>query len=266
MRGREIIQWIEKLAPLALAEEWDNSGLLVGTDQEEVTGVLVALDVNEGTVDEALKCGANLIVAHHPLIFKPMASVTDETALGRCVTKLMAHHISVYASHTNFDSATGGLCDSLCEKIGLGDTVPLSPAETDTHAGLGRIGDLDETITLSELSERILKITGQKALRVVGDQSQKVRRIAVANGSGADFAALAAKMGARVLVTGDVKYHEAQAAQAMGLSLIDGGHFGTEKHFIGQMADYLSSLDVKVYQTETAKDVFDWVIREDEKC
>lgn len=265
MQGREIIEWIEKLAPQSLAEEWDNSGLLVGTEEAPVTGVLVALDVNEETVEEAIARGANLIVAHHPLIFKPMPAVTDKSPLGRCVIKLIENHISVYAVHTNFDSAAGGLADSLCEKIGLLGTVPLLPSASDEKAGLGRIGDLRESVSLLALAESIAEVTGQSALRIAGDRGEEVRRVAVANGSGADFAALALKLGAEVLVTGDVKYHEAQDAQALGIALIDGGHYGTEKHFIGQMAEYLSKLDVKVYKTKTACDVFDFVLKEDKR-
>jgi len=325
---------LNSLYPAQYAEEWDNVGLQVGDPQAEVNRVLVCLDTSEPVLAAAHKLGAEAVVAHHPLIFKPLKSLTPTDETGQLVWRAARGGIAVLAAHTNLDRACPGLNDWLAERLGveqpqplqlgggqelfklvvfvpqghaaevadalfaagagqignydrcsfrtagigtfrggetttpfLGtpgveeqaeelrletivprealnrcltrllkahpyeevayDLIPLANRRSDI--GLGRIGRLAEPLPLKDFSARVAERLGATALRWVGDGEQPVHKVALCGGSGASLLQEAVRQGADVLVTGDVKYHEARSAEAQGIGLVDAGHFATEQ-------------------------------------
>lgn len=326
---KNVFQQLETWAPKSFAYDWDNVGLQVGSTKDETTGILVTLDVTEAIVDEALNVGANLIVAHHPMLFKALKQIDVDSVKGKLIQKLIKHDITVYASHTNLDIAEGGVNDLLSEAIGLKETKPLIPTHQDSlvkvsvftprshveavvdalseagaghignyshctfqsrgtgtfkplegtnpyigkkhelaevdemkietivkekdlsnvitkmkeahpyeevaydiyplenkgkEYGLGRIGNLEQEVTLEELAKLVKERYEVEHLRYVGDLSKKVQRVAILGGSGDKSIAAALRAGADVFITGDVTFHPAQEAEWGGLAIIDPGH------------------------------------------
>ncbi|MDI9440678.1 MAG: Nif3-like dinuclear metal center hexameric protein [Firmicutes bacterium] len=229
---------METLAPLECAYDWDNVGLLVGRSDKPVSSVLVTLSVTNEVVDAALGQGSNLIVAHHPVIFRPLTSLRTDEPSGALLARLIRHDLAVYACHTNLDRASDGLNKWLAQEVGLKDVEVLLPDLTE-GAGLGRIGDISAT-TLGGLAQRLSELW-HRPIRMIGDPARPVKRAAVVGGSGGDYAAQAKGAGADVLITGDVDYHAALDAEALGLGVLDAGHFATEQIMVRETARYLRS-------------------------
>jgi dinuclear metal center YbgI/SA1388 family protein len=333
MRVRDIVAAIDELAPFDLAEDWDHVGLQVGTPDDDVEGVLVTLEADEAALDEAARRDCGVVLAHHPLIFKPLARLTDDDAHARVALRAARERIAVVVCHTNLDKARGGLADIVAELLGLRDAQPLQPAAVDwlkliafvpppdadrvraalfaagagvigeyehcswgvegqgtffptegaspvigapgrdetvtelrlevvfprrlrrqvmaayvtahpyeepafdivpvenvvSSLGLGRVGRLPEPAPLAELAARVAGALGQPSLRYAGDGDRLVRRVACLPGSGGAAIAAGVAAIADVLVTGDVKYHEARDALDQGLALIDAPHDVTEE-------------------------------------
>lgn len=350
VNGHEIITLFEKWSPKRFAMDGDPVGLHIGQLNQTVENVLVTLDVNEAVIDEAIRKGANLIIAHHPPIFRPLKSLLTDTPQGSMIEKCIKNNIAVYAAHTNLDVAPGGVNDMLAEKLGLVDTeivestyseplyklVVFSPV---THAddirqalekagagaigdyvgcsfsssgigrftpvegaepfigevgkgeevkeerievvlpgpirskvlkvmlgahpyeepaydlfaldqqsneyGLGRIGKLQEKTTLGQFAELVKNAFDVPALRFVGDPNKEIKKVAVLGGDGNKYIGAAKRSGADVLVTGDLYYHVAHDAQAMGLAVIDPGH-NIEKVMIQGVADYMQAACAQV--------------------
>ncbi|BBB92808.1 MAG TPA: Nif3-like dinuclear metal center hexameric protein [Methylomusa anaerophila] len=339
-----VIDAMEKLAPAQLAEAWDNVGLIIGKPNQEVSKILVTLDVDEAITDQAITSGIHMIIAHHPFLFKGITKVRTDQPAGRILSKILQADIAVFAAHTNLDIADGGVNDVLADKLGLRDTKPLKITTADklrklvvfvpkshveevrsamTMAGAGHIGNYShctfqtsgtgtffplagtnpylgkqgqleyadeyrlETIIPEKLSHtvisamikahpyeevaydeypllnagaihglgRIGRIAAPVSLRkfaddvkqalgipyvvIAGDADKNITQVAVCGGSGAALIPSAAAAGADVLVTGDVKYHEAQEAVANDLAIIDAGHFPTENLVIPGITNYL---------------------------
>jgi dinuclear metal center YbgI/SA1388 family protein len=336
----DIVGIINKIAPPELAEAWDNPGLQIGNPFAEVTRVMVALDPAPDVIDAAIAASCQLLVTHHPLIFKPLKSISAANPLGSIIQKAFVSGMSIVTLHTNYDIADGGLNDVLARMIGLSGSVPLritSSAElvklvvyvpvdhleqmrsalfpfvarqgnycdcsfaaegTGTFTpldgaqpfsgtvgllsrvaeerlelliaaaqvsravkallavhpyeepafdlyplvnkgvqrGLGRIGRLPESLTLAAYADRMRSVLSAPALRYVGDPNATIAKVALCSGSGASLLRDAVRAGADVLVTGDVKYHEAREAEESGLALIDAGHFPTEIIMVHEMA------------------------------
>lgn len=334
---------INKIAPVALAETWDNPGLQIGDPAAEATRIMVALDPTPAVIDSALAASCHLLVTHHPLIFKPLKSISTATPQGALIQRAIKGGLSIISLHTNYDIADGGLNDLLARKIGLsscaplkvtavrelvklvafvpvaqveqvrsalfpfaaplgryrdcsfaaggtGTFTPLEGAEPFTgtvgelatvseerlellleradlaravkallaahpyeepafdiypllnegaRLGLGRVGRLSEPVTLSEYVEQLRGALAAPALRYVGDPSVRVSKVALCSGSGASLLHDAVRGGADVLVTGDLKYHEARDAQDLGLAVIDAGHFPTEIIMVEEIAGRL---------------------------
>lgn len=239
MKCQMVVDMLERLAPGRLAEDWDNPGLLVGSLQQEVKRVYVCLDVSLPAAEEAAARGAELIVAHHPMIFRGIRHVRTDLYDGRLLQLLLSRNIAVYAAHTNLDIARGGVNDVLAAAVGLEGLEGLQPAEGEPDAAIGRVGRLPEKKSLEEFARQVRKALGVEHLRVVRGNGRPVRKVALCGGSGADFIGRAACAGADVYLTGDVKYHDAQKAVRQGISLIDAGHFATEFPVVGMLAKYL---------------------------
>lgn len=344
VKAEEVIKHLEGLAPLHLAEEWDNSGWQLGDPRREVRGIFLTLDAEEESLEEAKEQGANLMITHHPLFFRPLSQLRVDRFPGNLVEKFFRYEIMLYSAHTNLDNAPEGVSQVLARKLGLtrievcGDKsftklyklvvfVPLSHlAEvreaicragggwigrysdcTFRTAGIGtfrphegtqpfvgevgkleeveefrletvvpeaslnsvikamlaahpyeepaydvyplaaagevqgalRAGFLPEKMPLEQLAQHVKRLLDAEAVRVVGDPSHMVDKVAVCGGSGAGFISLAVRSGAQVLITGDLKYHEAQDAVRKGLMVIAAGHEATEWPVVEFLAEWL---------------------------
>ncbi len=236
MRLSAIISVLENEFPPALAEEWDNVGLLVGDENAEITKVLVSLDVTDEAVARAEEIGAELILTHHPLIFRPLSRVTEQDFISRRIRKMIRADINYYAMHTNFDLV--GMADLNALDLKLVEPQILTETEHPGY-GYGRIGQLLKPETLRGFAERVRKAAALPGIRVYGDPETVVKTAAVSSGAGKMSIRDALKKGADVLVTGDLDYHSAIDARAQGLAMVDAGHYGTEFTYIKFMAGYM---------------------------
>jgi dinuclear metal center YbgI/SA1388 family protein len=354
-RGETVIHWMERLAPKHYAEPEDKIGLQVGSLRKDISKVLVALDVTPEVVEEAAAIGAELIIAHHAVIYRPLAHLRTDTPAGALAAELLRKDIAVYVSHTNLDTTEGGMNDWMAEALGLEGRAVLREVHTDklyklvvfvpkeqqeavrdamfaagagwignySHCsfniegtgtflpregsdpfigkpgrletasevrietivphsaqkavvnallkahpyeevaydlygmdlkgrsfGLGRVGKLPETESLDEFAERVKRAFNVPFVRIVGDGSKKIRKVAVLGGSGARFIHNAMFAGADVLVTGDIDYHTAHDAAVAGLALVDPGH-NAEKIMKDKVAAWLQEhLDEQGYATQ----------------
>lgn len=217
----EILDFILGFAQKEWKEDWDNVGLLCGHRDKRVKTVLVALDVTPAVAREARDMGAELIVSHHPLLFSA-SSLSDETAQGQLLLYLAENSIAVICAHTNLDSAPGGVNDVLAARLALRDVRTFDGAEY----GIGRIGETDEQ-PLSVFVRTVKRALGAGGVRYA-DGGRPVRCVAVGGGACMDFLPQAIAAGCDTFVTGDVKYHQFQQAQSLGVNIIDAGHFPTE--------------------------------------
>ena len=239
----DILDLIEQTAPAGLAERWDNPGLQVGYSEQRVHALLAALDPSESAVAEAASRGAQLILTHHPLFFRPVNSLALDSFPGNVVHAAVTGGISLASIHTNLDAARNGISDVLAEMIGLRDVGVLEEGRKEEGVGLGRVGDLVEAETAEAVLERMKTSLGIRHLRMAGAMPASVKRIAVVGGSGGGMIPAAAKAGADVLLTGDVTYHQALDALQRGLMVVDGGHFATEKAaFVHVVRNFASAM------------------------
>ena len=238
----DILQFVETLAPRAMKMDWDNVGLLCGSKSTPVTKVLVALDPFEHVCKEAAQWGAEVIVTHHPLIFRPLPSITDETTIGRGIRTLIKHDISAINAHTNLDQAPGGVNDVLAQTLGLENIRVIAPCgrtEAGNDWGLLRMGQVEKQ-PLAAFLAAVKEKLGCGGLRYV-DGGKPVQKVAVGGGSCADGMLEALGAGCDTFVTADVKYNQFWDAHDLGLNLIDAGHFATENPVIVVLAERIRS-------------------------
>ena len=356
MKLNDLIKQIEKKYPLSLAYDWDNVGLLVGDFESEIKKVLVTLEANENVIDEAIENNVDLIVTHHPFIFKKINKINTRDLKGRLIHKLIKNDIALYSMHTNFDIAFDGLNDYFMEIMGFKNTKILDVTNSQTlyklavyvpkthelvlrdalgeagagyignyshctfntpgigtfkpdentnpfigtvgqieeveevkietivpqsilqktidkmlkahpyeevaydiyklenkgeSVGLGRYASLDVQTNLQALCEKIKLKLNMNHIRVVGDLNTKIKKVAVVTGAGSDMVRLAKSKNCDVIITGDVKYHEAQDALDMGMTMVDCGHFDTEDIFKDVMKRFLDSVEgVEIIRSE----------------
>ncbi len=231
---QEIENALYELAPRNLAQEWDNVGLLVGRPEQEVHRVLVALDVTEAVAEEAAARGAELIAAHHPVIFRPVKSLTDRDAAGRTLLRLAADGVAAICMHTNLDAAQGGVNDALAARLGLTHAEPLPGGD-----GILRMGGLPGEMALPAFLRWVREALGPNGIRFA-DGGRPIRRVAVGGGACGEYIRAAREAGCDALVTADVKYNQFLDAQAAGLTVIDAGHFPTEDVVCPVLVRYLA--------------------------
>lgn len=231
----DIFRKLCEFAPLELQADFDNSGFLIGHSAAQVNKALLSLDITNPVIDEAIALGAELIISHHPVIFSPLRSLTDDSGpAGEKLLRMAENGIAAVCMHTNLDIAQGGVNDVLMEKLGAQALVPLDPD------GCGRIGLLPESCSMQEFLALVKSRLGVSGLRYV-DSGKPIRRIAVMGGSGGSSLYWAKQAECDCYVTADVKYHQFLDAMELGLSLIDADHFCTENPVIPDLADRLSS-------------------------
>ncbi|MDY6973977.1 MAG: Nif3-like dinuclear metal center hexameric protein [Thermodesulfobacteriota bacterium] len=239
---KDFLGLLEKVAPGRLAEPWDNPGLQVGSYSQKITKVFLALDPTLKTLRLALKRNVQLMLTHHPLIFEPISRLDINTFPGNVIHEAVKGGISVVAAHTNFDVARGGINDILADLLDLQHVEVLKEMAGMEGVGLGRIGDLSKPTSLSVVVKNVKRILGAKRLKIVGRGDVKIQRLALTGGSGGSMVSLASKKGADLFLTGDVGYHNALEAEAIGIALIDGGHFCLERTAFGVFAERLKGM------------------------
>jgi dinuclear metal center YbgI/SA1388 family protein len=239
MKCYEIIEMLETLSPAEYAEEWDNIGLLAGRRDKDVESVYIALDATDEVIDEAVSLGADMLITHHPLIFKKLSRINTDDFIGRRVYKLIRNDISYYAMHTNFDVM--GMADAAADELSLKDREVLNVTFEDdiSKEGCGRVGRLRKCMSIAELAELVKQKFNVPNVRVFGDLGDIAEIAAVIPGSGGGFIDDALSAGADVIITGDIDHHEGIDAVARGLTVIDAGHYGIEKLFIPYMEEFL---------------------------
>ena len=239
MKVKELTGWLDGRYPSSAAEHWDNVGLLVGDDEEEVSHVFLALDLTESTLAQAIDAGADMIITHHPMIFEGQKKINNHTFTGRRILSLIKHNIQYYAMHTNYDIL--GMADLSADYLRLTDREVLSvTAETqEGQDGFGRVGELPRKMSLKECGEFVKNALSLNDVKIYGDPDTMVEKAAICTGSGKSMISDVLAKGADVYVTGDIDHHTGIDAVASGLPIIDAGHYGTEYIFMKAMRKIL---------------------------
>ena len=240
MKARQVLDALEQYAPLPLQDSFDNAGLQIGlTAEQEVTGALLCLDVTEAVIDEAEQMGCNLIVAHHPLLFHGLKSITGKSYVERCVIKAIQKGVGIYAAHTNLDNAEGGVNYRMAEKIGLTNLSFLEARPGGMIAGAGLVGELAVEEDEREFLERVKLLFGIKCIRHNRLSGRKIRRVALCGGAGGFLLSKAISLGADVFLTGEMRYHD-YFGHEDELLIAEMGHYESEQYTIDLLADILS--------------------------
>ncbi len=245
-----VAEQIEKIAPKNYALDWDaNIGLQVGSLNYEVEKVLVALDLTQEVLEEAIENKVGLIVTHHQLLTKPTANITEETVLGKKIIELITNKISIYAAHTNLDMAEGGTNDELFDRIGLINKQPLMPEENGNH--LGRIGELESPISLIHFARLIKKKLNIENVSIVGDTLKLIKTVGLCTGGGSSskYFLEAKRKGCDAYISGDLTYHDAQVALEEGIALIDATHFATEVIIVDKLCKIIKEAVIEQNKT-----------------
>lgn len=238
----DIINIMEEYANHNLAEDWDNVGLMVGDENRTISKILVALDIDDKIIDEAIEKKCDMIITHHPFIFKGIKSIKASDTLGNRIIKLIKNNICVFSAHTNLDIAINGTSDTFAKLLNLEKISNLFEKDN-SLVGLGRVGELEETMPFSELIESVKNILKLKNLVVCGDLDTPVKKIGICTGAGGevDFMLQAISKGCDVYITGDIKYHNSQVANDLGLCLIDATHYASEAIIVPVICDYINN-------------------------
>lgn len=232
-----ISEFFNSWAPFSTQAEYDNSGLLVGSQTIQIKGILTTLDVTNEVVDEAIKLGCNLIVAHHPLIFRKLSRISPDTSVGSILYKLIKNDISVLAVHTNLDAALNGVSFVLADRLSLVDQEFLTHHDADKTNGYGVVGNLPKTLSRETFLDFVCAQLETSAVRYAGNASQ-ISRVAVCGGTGINLASDASRMNADAFITADIKYHE--YFDFPDLLKVDAGHYETEIHIAGHITQQLT--------------------------
>lgn len=230
---------LEQYAPLPLQDSFDNAGLQIGlTEEQEVTGALLCLDVTEDVIDEAVRKGCNLIVAHHPLLFHGLKSITGKTYVERCVVKAIKNGVGIYAAHTNLDNAQGGVNYRIAEKIGLDNIAFLETKQSLMPSGAGVIGVLPEAEDEEPFLNRLKTLFDIKCLRHNALCGRKIRKVALCGGAGGFLLDNAIKQGADAFLTGEMRYHDYFGHDG-DLLIAEMGHYESEQYTMDIFEDML---------------------------
>ena len=241
MKVKDIIEVIEEFAPLSLQEGWDNSGLCIGSPEDPVTSVLFGLDCAPELVDEAVACGADMIVTHHPLIFSGLKKISPDNKVGEAVIKAIKAGISIYAAHTSADKVIAGVSGAMAARLGLENVRILD--EDGDGTGLGVVGDLPRPLTSDEAVALVKERFGLEMMKTSRPLEGMISRVAMCGGSGGSLIGAAMKSGAQLYISGDISYHNFFTAD--GFMIMDIGHYESEIEIV----DILFSLIKKKFPT-----------------
>jgi dinuclear metal center YbgI/SA1388 family protein len=261
---RDVLNFMREFAPQTLAESWDNVGLLIGREDRSAERVMTCLTLSPDVAAEAIERKANLVITHHPVLFRGVQQVTHATAEGAMLLGLIENGVSVFSPHTCYDSAESGINRQLAESLQLQNIEPIRPIEDAANGadaiGSGRLGDLDTPITLGELIDRVksaLKITDTQ---YVGDVNQTVNRVGVACGAAVEFMQDAASLGCDALLTGEARFHACLEARELKIGLILPGHYATERPALEFLAATLTDefAQLEVWPSAVESDPVQW--------
>lgn len=245
----DCIAILERIAPLDLAESWDNVGLLVGDRRATVERIMTCLTLTPDVAREAIADGVQLVVTHHPVLFKPVQRLTTDTEDGAMLLGLIRAGVAIYSPHTAYDSTFDGINSQLAAVLELQQPTPLRPAtvglgsqaeQSALEVGGGRWGTLPRATTLAALAEQIKRLLSADTVQFVGDANRMVQHVAVACGSAAEFLPDARAAGCDVLLTGEARFHSCLEARSTGIALILAGHYATERTSVEQLARQLA--------------------------
>jgi dinuclear metal center YbgI/SA1388 family protein len=252
----KIIQIMDQLAPPLLAEEWDNVGLQIGDPRQPVSRIWVALDPSPEVVKAACQKKVDLLVTHHPLIFRPLKSIDFETPGGSIIQMATHHQLAIFSAHSNLDIVRDGVNDVLAQRLGLRNLAVLQPTQARERAkknmtsltgdeaefGIGRIGSLTKAGSLKSLVSIVKKKLKLDFVKVAGDLEMKVTRVAICSGSGSSLMQAFLSSKAQVYISGDIHYHNAREAEAANRGIIDIGHFPSEHLMVDALAQQLQNI------------------------
>lgn len=262
----DIQDYLVNLAPPNLAESWDNVGLLTGDRGQKVDQILTCLTLTPDVAAEAISEGANLIISHHPILFRPVQQITADSVEGKMLLDLIQAKISVYSPHTSYDSAERGINWQLAKLLGLEEIGILRPissegAQTsDAESGAGRFGTLSAELTLAQLNQLIKQALKITSLQFVGEPDFRIQRLGIACGAAAEFLQDAHHHGCQALLTGEARFHACLEARALGMGLILPGHYATERPAMEQMAHLLHQQfpKLKIWASQSETDPLKW--------
>lgn len=260
-RVREVVEWLDERFPPFLAEEWDNTGLLLGDASRDISRVMTCLTLTEAVATEAVDGGVGLVVTHHPVLFRGAKSLTAATPQGRTVMRLLENRVAVHSPHTRFDSATEGINARIAKTLSLRDVNPIRASAEDAAVGGGRVGDLAEPLTVDDFAAAVAAALDVDGLHTVVAGRETVSRVAIACGAAGDFLADAADAGADAFIVGECRFHAAVEAEERGVALFVPGHFASERHAVvslaGEIADAFPGVSADASQVD--RDPLVWV-------
>lgn len=259
----DIADFLERFAPSHLAEEWDNVGLLVGRLDRPAERIMTCLTLTPESVAEAVAEQANLVVAHHPLPFRPLKRLTPESVEGRLLLELIEARIAVYSPHTAFDSTVRGINQRLAEGLGLEAIGPLVESANDPAIGTGRLGRLAKPMLLADFAERVGEFLAIKPIQFVGPRHRTVSVVAVVCGSAGSLLGAARDRGCDCFVTGEARFHTCLEAEATGVALVLAGHYATERFAVEALAEVLGEQfpGTTVWASCRERDPAEWTTR-----
>ena len=252
----EICSYLEKLAPTSLAESWDNVGLLLGRRTRPVQRLMTCLTLTAPVAAEAVERQVQMIVTHHPVLFRAAKKITDANEEGRILLELAEAGIAVYSPHTAFDSAARGINQQLAESLGLQQIQPLRKIGETIDSGAGRFGSLERPMNRDEFLKRVAITVRARSLEYTWPNNQPAEHVAVACGSAAEFLEDAIRAGCDTFVTGEARFHSVLEAQSRGINLILAGHFASERPGVEQLAEELAQQfpDVECFPSDNDRD------------
>lgn len=259
MKCGDIFKYLKELYPLHLAMDWDNSGFLIGRYEKDVKNVLVVLDITNTVIDFAIQNNADLIIAHHPIIFSSIKRINEDSLLGNYILKIIENNISVIAMHTNFDVAKDGMGDAAAKRLDLRHTSPLEVTFSDEmeELGVGKIGDLPKPLDFDKFIDLAKSAFELNTVAVYGRENINgdVKKVAVSPGSGKGMYKYALGK-ADVLITGDITHHEGLDASNEGMCIVDATHYGLEYIFIDCIAEKLAEFkDINILKFKNTNPV-----------
>ncbi|MGD9279694.1 MAG: Nif3-like dinuclear metal center hexameric protein [Desulfobacterales bacterium] len=252
----KIKQIMDELAPPLLAEEWDNVGLQIGDPRQPVRRIWVALDPTLHVVKAACQKKVDLLITHHPLIFRPLKTIDFDTPGGSIIQMAAHHKLAIFSAHTNLDIVRDGVNDVLAQRLGLQNPTVLKPVQVGERAkeeiaalsggeaefGIGRIGSLAKAGSLNSLVSMVKKRLKLDFVKVAGDLEMKVTRVAICSGSGSGLMEAFLSSKAQAYISGDIHYHDALEANSLNRAIIDIGHFPSEHLMVDALARQLENV------------------------
>ncbi len=251
MKLKEVYDYLDSIFPFGLQIEWDNSGIQIGSLNSTVTGIVVTLDIDKSLLEFCKRENINLIISHHPLIFKRIGQIIAEDDKTEIVYKAISYGINVISAHTNVDIATGGLADYFAKLLGFEVTEPLS------KEGFGRVCLTAEDMSLNQILRKLREKLRLEEIRYVEGSKEEIRKIGICPGSGGDLIEEAIRKDVDAYITGDIKYHHAKRVEDR-IHLIDVGHYGSEIIFVDLMYEKLKNIDLRIVKHYIKNPIKTW--------